>query len=159
MIPEAFLRPALLLLTALLIFGGGFTTGSLYISGKWRSAEAGRAAEAVKLVTRQGQVTERVVTKYRDRIVEVKGETQTVEKLIPQFIPPAADPQLPLGWRLLHDAGAAGSVPDPARVSNAATPDALASAAVKTVVENYGVCRETSAQLEALQNWVREQAK
>lgn len=155
MIPDFLLRPALFALAALLIAGAGFTAGSLYVSGKWRQAEAERAVEAVKIVTRQGAVTQRVVVKWREREGAAKTVTETIEKEVVRYVPSVADSMLPLGWRLLHDAGAAGAVPQAPAGADVAAPSVTASAAAATVIGNYGAAHLCRVQLEELQDWVR----
>jgi hypothetical protein len=88
--------------------------------------------------------------------VESKARIQTVTKEIIREVQvrvPVDAPPLPGGWRVLHDAAATGVPPaPPGGPDEAPVP---AAAAAETVVENYGVCRDTADQLEKLQQWVR----
>lgn len=155
MIPDFLLRPLLYAAIALVIGAAGFTAGSLYVSGKWKDAEAARAVEAVKIVTRQGTVTERVVTRWRERAGETKTVTATIEKEVVRYVPASADFSLPLGWRLLHDAAALGAVPEAPAGADVSAPSVAASTAAKTVIVNYGAAHLCRVQLEELQDWVR----
>lgn len=119
--------------------------------------QAEQAQAAVPVIVKQGTVTEKIVTKYRDRIVQVKGETEVIEKEIVRYVPPAADPQLGAGWVWLHNAAAAGAIPEATAGADAASPAIAASQALKGVAGNYGACHKTEAQLLALQEWVAEQ--
>lgn len=154
-IPPILLRPLLYAAIALALLAAGFAAGGLYVSGKWRAAEAARAVQAVKIVTRQGAATERVVVRWKERQAGERVVTETQIKEVLRYVPPAADPVLPLGWRLLHNAAAAGAVPQAPAGADVAAGDTQASAAAQAVVGNYGTCRVTAAQLEALQDWVR----
>lgn len=78
--------------------------------------------------------------------------TKEIIREVPVYVP-AGTPDLPGGWRVLHDAAATGSPPDPARSADAAA--VAAQDAAGTVVDNYGTCRDTADQLEKLQQWIR----
>jgi hypothetical protein len=119
--------------------------------------QAEQARAAIPVIVRSGQVTERVVTKYRDRIVQVKGETVTIEKEIPVYVPASADCVLPLGWVQLHDAAATRTVPPAPGGVDVTAPAIASSQALKGVVGNYDACHVTRAQLMALQDWLRYQ--
>lgn len=134
-------------------FGYGYHRG---IRNLWEY-QAEQARAAIPVIVKQGAVTERVVTKYRDRIVKVKGETQFITKEIVRYVPASADPVLPAGWLLLHDAAATSTIPAAPEGVDVAAPAIAASQALKGVVSNYGACHATEAQLLELQAWVREQ--
>lgn len=154
-IPDFLVRPLLFAAIGLAAFFAGFVGGGLYVSGKWKDAEATRAIEGVKIVTRQGAVTERVVVRWKTREPEIRTVTTTTEKEVVRYVPAAADPMLPLGWRLLHDAAAAGALPQAPPGVDVAAPSVAASAAAKAVIGNYGAAHLCRAQLEELQGWVR----
>lgn len=54
----------------------------------------------------------------------------------------------------LHDAAAAGELPEPARDADAAAAGIALSAVAGTVVANYQTCHENAEQLRALQQWL-----
>ena len=123
-----------------------------------RQTDAARQAAQVARAERdaaQGRVTVRVVTKYVDRIKVVRERAQTIVKEVPIYVPSGL-PALPGSFRVFHDAAAAGVLPDPAGVADAAPVDPQAVAG--TVADNYGTCHETAEQLTALQDWIRQQA-
>ena len=119
--------------------------------------QAEQARAAIPVIVKQGTVTELVVTRYRDRVVKVKGETQFITKEIVRYVPASADPVLPRGWLLLHDAAATRTVPAAPEGVDVAAPAIAASEAARGVIENYGTCHATAIQLVALQEWVRSQ--
>ena len=60
------------------------------------------------------------------------------------------------GFVRLHDAAAAGELPEPARDTDAAAAGLALSTVAGTVAANYQTCHENAEQLRALQGWVRE---
>lgn len=115
-------------------------------------AQYSREAEAADA---KREVITQTVEKDVVRVVEkIAVVTETIIKEVPIYVQADA-PDLPAGWRLLHDAAARGQVPDPAALAYA-TPVAAQDAA-NTVAGNYGACHRTAARLAALQDWVRQQ--
>ncbi|MDO9602064.1 MAG: hypothetical protein Q7J02_07100, partial [Rhodocyclaceae bacterium] len=57
----------------------------------------------------------------------------------------------------LHDAAAAGRIPQAAGAADALPAGIALSAAAGTVADNYQRCHENAEQLIALQEWVRAQ--
>ena len=109
---------------------------------------------ALSVALEREKATERVVTKYVDRLQVVAGRTETIIKEVPIYVP-ADSADLPAGFRVLHDAAATGELPDPAGIADAAP--VPAQDAASTVIENYGVCWATGEQLKSLQDWIRAQ--
>jgi hypothetical protein len=123
---------------------------------KLRNAEAKALLQGARIVTARAVVTERIVLKYLPAIVQTETITETITKEVPIYVPSTAA-DLPGGFRLLHDAAATGSIPDAARI-----PDAAAVAAqdvASTVAQNYGACRKDQLMLKGLQEWVAGQGK
>lgn len=146
---------------ALALVGAGWFYGHLrYNAGqrdvqeKWDAAVERGKAEIAKLQAQANRVSTKIETQYITRVEKIRGDTQTIVRQVPVFVP-AGSCDLPGGFRVLHDAAAQGSVPDPAGAADAAPVPAQAAAA--TVVDNYGTCRETAERLTSLQQWVREQ--
>jgi hypothetical protein len=116
-----------------------------------------QATQAISVITRQGVTTERVVTRY----VKVKGDTQivtvTITKEVVRYAEANPGSCLDAGWRLLHNAASANTVPDPGFKPDAAAGAPTATAALETVTGNYAACWRNADRLDALQAWVREQ--
>lgn len=160
MIPPILVRPVMYVSIGLAIAAAGFAVGGLYVSGKWRDAEARRATEAVKIITRQGEVTERVVTRWLERQAAGQVVTETIEREVTKYVeskPLALACLLDVRWMRLHDAAAAGQVPPPAGAADAAPGTITAAAALPVVTGNYATCGRNAERLEALQRWVRGQ--
>ena len=138
----------------------GMAVGAKYVYGKWIAAEASKAAEAVKIVTRQGEVTERVLVEYRERVKIREGATTTIEKEVTKYVesrPLALSCMLDRDWVRLHDAAAAGALPEAAEGPDAGPGTVSAAQALPTVTANYAACGRNADRLDALQGWVRGQ--
>ena len=113
------------------------------------------AAQGRKTDQQRGEVTQAAQTDAVREQERVRIVTKTIVKEVPVYVQANA-PDLPAGWRLLHDAAATGSsLPEPA-----AGIDGIpisAQDAASTVAENYGTCRADQARLSGLQEWVRKQ--
>lgn len=120
-------------------------------------AKAQVVALKADLETEAGK--ERIVTRYVDRVQEVRTVGATITKEVPRYVTVEADRAcvVPVGFVQLHDAAAAGVPP---AATGAGNPDAPAagialSAVAETVAGNYTTCQETAEQLIALQAHVR----
>lgn len=104
--------------------------------------------EAARLAARiagvRQTITEKVVVQYRGRVKVIENE-----RIVPLKVSDLC--QLSAGWVRLHDS-AAGFPDTPERTHGAAE-------AIETVTDNYRACRLNAEQLNALQEWVSEQAK
>lgn len=85
------------------------------------------------------------------RLIKEKGDV-IVEK-IPVYIP-ASTPDLPGGFRVLHDAASASRVPTEAELPG--LPVSVA-ATTKTIVENYATCHTWQSQVQGWEDWYQEQ--
>lgn len=142
----------LALAVALLAFG--WVKGAGHVQGQWDAANLSAASKTAVIQRHQTNATVQVVTKYVDRVRTVHVAGETIIKEVPVYVPSDA-PDLPGGFRVLHDAAALGELPDPARVADAAPVPAQDVAA--TVAANYLIYRTTAEQLTALQEWVDRQ--
>lgn len=159
MIPAAFVSPLVTIATGLVTTS--LVIGGAYLKGRQDGREAmlERQLHQAHLTTRkQEKATDRVVVEYRDRVQVVTKQGKEVVREVERLVPFGLC-QLDPGFRLLHDAAAAGSVPDPAgRADGPAAPVEQATAA-ETVADNYLACRLNAEQLTALQRWIRKQER
>ena len=100
------------------------------------------------------------VTQYvdRERFIRLKGDT--IIKEVPRYVPVQADAAcvVPRGFVRLHDAAAAGTVPNPDTGDADAAPAGVAlSAVASTVAANYTDCHLDAARLSSLQQTLRDQ--
>lgn len=148
---------ALALLAAALI-GFGWIKGAGHVQAQWDAAVQQQTLQAAAVRERQAQATVKVVTKYVDRVRVVREKGDTIFKEIPVYVPVQADAACNInrGFVRLHDAAAAGDLPEPARDADAAATGIALSAVAGTVAANYQTCHENAEQLTALQVWVSE---
>ncbi len=118
------------------------------------------AAAVVKIVEKQGKVTERVVTRYIKVAGETKVITNTIEKEVIKYATANLDQcVLSNAFVVLHDSAAVGSIPSAARAIDGSASGVKTSDSLPTVTSNYATCHETAIRLKALQAWISEQAK
>lgn len=108
---------------------------------------------SIETGAKQAEVSDKIVTKYVDRVKIVK---KNVVKEVKVYVKDDANIMLSPNFRLFHDSSANNEIPS--RTSNpdgkAVTVEDLAN----TIAGNYGNCHENSATLISLQDWVREQS-
>ncbi len=144
---------------AIALWGYGnwqYNRGEAAVQGRWDASVKQAKALVKPLVTEQAKITERVVTKYVDRIKVVHEKAKVITQLIPTYIPSDAC-DLPPGFRVLHDASANNTIPGSAEEINAAP--VPVRVATKTITDNYTSCHETEETLISLQEWVAEQRR
>ena len=159
LIPWPYRWLALVALGAALI-GFGWIKGAGHVQAKWDAAAQEQTLHAAAVRERQAQATVKVVTQYVDRVLVVREKGDTIIKEVPIYVPAQADAACTInrGFVRLHDAAAAGELPEAARDVDAAAAGLALSAVAGTVAANYQTCHENAEQLRALQVWVREVA-
>ncbi len=100
------------------------------------------------------------LTQYvdRERVIRLKGDT--IIKEVPRYVSVQADAAcvVPRGFVRLHDAAAAGTVPDPdTGDADAAASGIALSAVASTIASNYTDSHANSEQLSTLQQALRDQ--
>ena len=144
----------------LALVGFGWVKGAGHVQAQWDAAVQEQALQATAVREEQAQATVEVITEYVDRVRVVREKGDTIIKEVPVYVPVQADAACTInrGFVRLHDAAAAGALPEPARDTDAAAADIALSTVAATVATNYQTCHETAEQLRALQTWVREMA-
>ena len=140
------------------LVGFGWIKGASHIQAQWDAAIQQQALQTATARERHAQATVKVVTRYVDRVRVVREKGDTIIKEIPVYVPVQADAACSInrGFVRLHDAAAAGELPEPATDADAAAAGIALSTVAGTVVANYQTCHETAEQLRALQEWVGE---
>lgn len=150
----------LLALAALCIavFSFGWLKGTSHVQAQWDAATAAQQQAQAQAQTRQAETTVQVVTQYVDRIQVVREKGDTLIQEVPVYVPVQADAACTVhrGFVSLHDAAAAGELPEPSRDPDAPAEGLALSAVAATVVTNYQTCHENAEQLKALQDWIRQ---
>lgn len=134
-----------------------YKAGQASVQVKWDAANAKAQAEIAKLREAASRVTVRTETVYVDRVRTIREKGNEIVRNVPVYVP-AGSPDLPAGFRVLHDAAAANqSLPASPGITDAAPASAQTVAA--TVAGNYAIAAENAARLTGLQDWVRQQCQ
>jgi len=134
-----------------------YKAGQADVQAKWDKANAKAQAEIARLREAAGKVTVRTETVYVDRVRTIREKGNDIIRNVPVYVP-AGSPDMPAGFRVLHDAAAANS-PIPASPGSADAAPASAQAVAATVAANYAIAAENAARLTSLQDWVRQQCR
>lgn len=134
--------------------------GAAHVHDQWDLANARQAAAVAARKAARAEATVQIVTRYVDRVQIVRDTTTATLAEVPRHVTQDDDARctVNVGFIRVHDAAAAGRVPDPAGETDAAPAGIALSAAAGRVAENYGACLENAEQLIALQDWVRRMA-
>lgn len=148
-----------LALLAVALLGFGWVKGASHVQGEWDAAISKQAVQVATVKVKQAEATVQVVTKYVDRVKVVRATGDTIIKEVPVYVTAEADAACVLsrGFVRLHDAAAAGRIPEPAGGADASPAGIALSSVAGTVADNYERCHENAEQLTALQDWVRAQ--
>lgn len=128
-----------------------YNAGVAFKQGQWDEAttkaeEAKRRFEGVTAT-----ISTSVETKVIERTKIVKEKGDVIIKRVPVYIP-ADSPDLPAGFRLLHDAAVTQTdPPDSAQIASSA-PVSVATASA-TIFGNYATCHAEYVKLEGWQEW------
>lgn len=143
---------------AVALIGFGWIKGAGHVQAQWDAAAQQQTLKVAAVRQRQAEATVKVVTQYVDRVRVAREKGNTIIKEVPVYVPVQADAACSInrGFVRLHDAAAAGELPEPARDADAAAAGIALSAVAGTVAANYQTCHENAEQLRALQGWARE---
>lgn len=131
-----------------------YDLGQDHKQSEWDESIARGKVIVEQLKSKQGTVTTKIVTQTVERIKIVKEKGDTIVKRVEVLIP-ASTPDLPGGFRVLHDAAAANTVPDSTEGTNAEpVPVRTASS---TIARNYETCHLAITELQGLRQWVQGQ--
>ena len=109
--------------------------GASHVQAQWDAAIQQQTLQTAAARERQAQATVKVVTQYVDRVRVVREKGDTIIKEVPVYVPVQADAACTInrGFVRLHDAAAAGELPEPARDADAAAAGIALSAVAGTV--------------------------
>ena len=148
-------------ISTILMVCGVYLYGGYAVEMEWRDRADQLQAEIDKKDAVSVQVTEKIVTRYVDRVKIIKEKGNVIIKEVPKYITEKSDAEciIPQSYVVLHDSASNNEIP----VTTGGiddTPSGLKlSTTLETVVGNYNLYYETAEQLKALQNWVKEQEK
>ena len=143
---------------AVALTGLGWVKGAGHVQSQWDAAVHQQTLQIAAVRQRQAEATVQVVTRYVDRVRVIREKGETIIKEVPVYVPVQADAACTInrGFVRLHDAAAAGELPETARDADAAPAGLALSAVAGTVAANYQTCHENAEQLRALQAWISE---
>lgn len=142
---------ALAFLLAFLYGEARYKDGQADVQGRWDKATTDAEDAKRRFAGVTSTVSVGVQTQVIERTKTVKEKGDVIIKKVPVYIP-VDTPDLPAGFRLLHDAAAGQTDPaDSAAIASAApVPVATASA---TIFGNYTACHAEYVKLEGWQKW------
>ncbi len=154
------------LIVAALVAAAVFATYAKVKGIGWDERDAIAQAEAAEmqrqaaiLAGQRAAVSAEVVTKYVDRVRVVTKQGEEVVREVVRYIP-VATPDLPGGFRVLHDAAVSGQIPRATGGTDAAGAAPVpVTVATETIASNYSTCNLNAEQLTALQEWASRQRK
>lgn len=148
-------RWAALAALAAAAWGHGWLTGREQMQEALERAQLKNADVVIKWKERDRQHTDKVVTRYVDRVQTVTETVTRLELIAPELRhdEDLARILLPAAERVLHDLAASGGDPAGAGAlaAQAAPVDLLTY--TRTVRENYRRCRLNAEQMTGLQDW------
>ena len=136
----------------------GWVKGATYVQNKWDAENTHQSLQVATVKKLQAEATVQIITKYVDRVKVVREAGDTIIKEVSTYVPLEADAACVLSrdFVRLHDAAAAGRLPDSAGGADASAPGIALSTVASTVADNYERCHENAEQITALQQWIRE---
>jgi len=135
------------------LFGAGVYEGIKIGEASCREAVIESQKHTIQAVTEQVLVSDKIVTDYSATVGQVQKRSREIlrdAKIDDSII-------LPSSFRVFHDSASKNTVPSSADFANA-SPVSIADV-TETINTNYGTCQENIAQLQSLQDWIRQQAK
>ncbi len=153
-------RAAAILVLLAIAAGLAWWGTTSYNAAVQRANRAESSAAALRTQLDNAKSATVTVTQYvdRERVIRLKGDT--IIKEVPRYVPVQADAAcvVPRGFMRLHDAAAAGTVPNSDTGDADAAPAGIALSAVAgTVAANYTDCHVDAARLTSLQQTLRDQ--
>jgi hypothetical protein len=130
--------------------------GAAEVQGRWDAAATIEAQQRRDTEAKQDKVTTKTVIEYVDRVRTIRVKGDTIIKEVVKYVP-LDTPDLPPGFRVLHDAAAANELPDASRI--ATSEPVSAQVATETVAGNYTACHVELEKLAKLWNWAEDQSR
>lgn len=133
-----------------------YRQGQAEVQDRWNAAIAKGREIIADLKAKQLTVNMQIDTVYQERTEFIYSKGETIVKEIPHYIP-VGTPDLPSGFRVLHDAAVRSTVPTSAE-SIGAAPVRVADA-TETIVNNYTTCHVIQEEVVAWRKWYQEQSR
>lgn len=153
-------RAAAIVALLALVAGLAWLATDRYNAAVDRADQAEDAARNLRVQLNNAKGATITVTQYVDRVQTIREKGDTIIKEVTRYVPAQADAAclVPLGFVRLHDAAAAGTVPNPGAGDADAAPSGVALSAVAgTITGNYTDSHANREQLSTLQQALRDQ--
>lgn len=149
------------LVSTVLLLAGIYCYGGYGVEVEWRKKVAEMQAEMDRKDAESAVVTEKIVTKYVEKVKVVKEKGDVIVKKVPEFITVKSDAEcvIPKSFVLLHDSASKNEVPNTTGPIDDSASTVKLSDVARTVTINYSNYHQLSEQLKALQDWIRQQEK
>ncbi len=144
-------------LLILALIGFGWVKGNEHGTKKLTDYQAAQAIKTADIIVKQGKITEVVVTKFIERQGKSREVINTISKDIIKYVETSPRLVLDADWVGLHNRAAL--ISEAPGDTDGATGEVTTAQAIQTITDNYFACTRNSMKLEALQEWIREQAK
>lgn len=158
LVPLQYRAIAILVMIAS-VFGYGWTQGAEHQLNKQAIIDSQKNVKILQARIKQAEITEKVVTRYVDKIRIIKKKGDTIISQVPVYITQENDNNctVPESFSLLWNTANRGDIPETTRTLNE-TPSAivLSDIAAQHATE-ASICRETEQQLVSLQDWIKAQ--
>lgn len=125
----------------------------------WELKYAEASIAIAELEGRAAVINEVIVTEYVDRVQYV-DRVRIRDRVVREYVTVESDANCTInnGFVVVHNAAATLTTPVPSPTDVEDSDVQLSQVAI-TVADNYAKYHQVVAQLEALQNWIREQQK
>lgn len=131
-----------------------YQQGKNKIQAEWTASIERGKARIEQLKENQLTVNMVVDTIYQERTEFIYVKGKTLVEQIPVYIP-IDTPDLPGGFRVLHDAAATSTIPSPTESESAAP--VRVEEATSTIIDNYTTCLAIREEVVAWRSWYPEQ--
>ena len=154
----ALLKNLIIPAIGLIIFTCGWYSGSSYTEGAWQYKTLSKENESLKQALYQATQSQQVVDKYVDGTKQIVDNSRVIIKKVPVYVTKENDDacDIPDSFRVHWNAANRGVLPADtasASLNGTAYPVRLSDVATQHAREAE-TCKQTEAQLIALQDWV-----
>ena len=132
--------------------GFGYMKGKEGAKAAIADYELQASKQIAELKEMNAAISGKITIKYVDRINTIKEKEIRYVDIATHYVP--SQFELSNGWVYTHDIGSTGGDADPARSSDASPSGIKDNQGLVTVLHNYSICEQRSAQINNLQQWI-----
>lgn len=148
-------------ISTILLVAGVYFYGGYGVEMEWRKKASELQAEIDRKNAVSAEVSEKIVTKYVEKVKFVKEKGDVIVKKVPEYITVKSDSEcvIPKSFVLLHDSASRNEIPDSTGPIDDTASTVKLSDVARTVTINYNNYHQLSEQIKALQDWIKQQEK